>query len=298
MEIRKEERGAIIVEATISLTAYVFAIFTLLTLLDICYIQSKISVALNAAAKEMSQYCYLYYKLDVDRYQSDLHNDTAESREMAENTIKGLGGFMDSMGKLQESTDMDSLTVNFDHAWDSASNLGTIADGYADALASDPKGFIIGMGKLAGEELGEEGKSLLASVMAKGFMKKNLKASVDDDPDRFLKNCRVVNGMGGLNFNGTTLMPYGQTSEILLVVTYKVSVIQLLNIDMDFTFQQCAKTCAWGNGVSLVDEENNTVSQSASVWDLNNMSGNLLIPIPDMDMMHMSIPEEKTNLSK
>ena len=56
---QKRERGAIIVEATISLTMFIFAMFTLYSLVNICYVQSKMSVAVNVAAKEMSQYAYL-----------------------------------------------------------------------------------------------------------------------------------------------------------------------------------------------------------------------------------------------
>ena len=56
----KKENGAIVVEATISLTAFMFAILTVIMVLDICYTQAKIGIALNATAKEISQYSYLY----------------------------------------------------------------------------------------------------------------------------------------------------------------------------------------------------------------------------------------------
>ena len=49
-ERRKRERGAIVVEATIALTAYIFAIFTILSIVDICYIQAKMSIALDESA--------------------------------------------------------------------------------------------------------------------------------------------------------------------------------------------------------------------------------------------------------
>ena len=52
---QKKERGAIVVEATISLTAFIFAIFTILMIVDVCYTQAKISTALNSATKEISQ---------------------------------------------------------------------------------------------------------------------------------------------------------------------------------------------------------------------------------------------------
>ncbi len=43
----KSEDGAIIVEATISLSTFMFFIVTLLTIVNICYVQSKMGIAIN-----------------------------------------------------------------------------------------------------------------------------------------------------------------------------------------------------------------------------------------------------------
>ena len=110
---------------------------------------------------------------------------------------------------------------------------------------------------------------MLAQVLAKSFMKKNLKAYRNDNPDALLRRYRVVDGMDGLDFNYTTLMAYGTSNQIFLCVTYDVSVIKLLDIDVKFTFRQAAQTTAWGNGISLIKPEENSPesSQKYSVWD-------------------------------
>ena len=56
----KDEDGAIIIEATLSLSFFMFFIVTVLTIVNICYVQSKMSIAINETAKEISQYSYLY----------------------------------------------------------------------------------------------------------------------------------------------------------------------------------------------------------------------------------------------
>ena len=79
--MRKDnERGAIVVEATLSLTAFVFTIFTILTLVNVYFIQAKMSVALNAASKEISQYSYLYYALCINEYDANLSEGTEDSK--------------------------------------------------------------------------------------------------------------------------------------------------------------------------------------------------------------------------
>ena len=57
---RKVERGSVTVEATISLTAFLFFFLMIYCMIDVCIMQAKISFALNNSAKEISQYSYLY----------------------------------------------------------------------------------------------------------------------------------------------------------------------------------------------------------------------------------------------
>ena len=268
--MRKDnERGAIVVEATLSLTAFVFAIFTILTLVNVYYIQAKMSVALNAATKEISQYSYLYYKLGLNQLDKEANDGNEEYRQTAKNTIDCVGTMLDSLSGVQNAINDADFEKLFDDANTGAKSVDTLVTEYADKLSKDPKGFIIGMGKMAGAELIGEGKALLGQVLAKTFMQKNLMAHKDDDADAFLKRYRVVGGMAGLDFNYTTLMAYGTSNQIQLCVTYDVSVIKLLNIDFTFKFRQVAKATAWGNGVSLINPGQNdpSITTKSTVWD-------------------------------
>lgn len=264
-----KERGTIVVEATISLTAFVFMIFTILSIVNICFVQAKIGVSLNTAAKEISQYSYLYYALGVDRLDAKINEGTEASKQLAKDTIDGVGTFMDSLdsaGSAAASGDFETMINSINTGAGSADSLITQ---YADALKDDPKGFIMGMGKMAVSELEGEGKALLAQILAKAFMQKNLMSNASDDADAFLKRHHVVDGMDGLNFNYTTFLAHGKSNEIQLVVTYDVEVIKLLGIDFKFTIRQCSKTTAWGNGISILEpQQNAAVSPGENVWSL------------------------------
>lgn len=269
--MRKErERGAIVVEATISLSMFIFAIFTILSIVNICYIQAKMSIALNTAAKEISQYSYLYYKFNMDKAESKLNDKAKESRKMADDTIDGIGTMLESFSGVQQSLnagDFEKMMTEIQTGSKSASSIATM---YGEKLAKDPKGLIVGMATMAGNELKEEAKTIIAQVLAKAFMGKNLKAFQGDTAEDFLRRYHVVDGMKGLDFNYSTLMAYGTSNQIVLVVTYDVEVIKLLNIDFKFTFRQCAKTTAWGRGISKIEPEDSTPAEGApdSVWDM------------------------------
>lgn len=272
--MRKDnERGAIVVEATIALTAFMFAIFTILSIVNICFIQAKISVALNTAAKEISQYSYLYYALGVDNLESKFNEGTEDSKQLAEDTIDGVGIMMDSLAGAGASAESGDFEAMFSEIKTGATSAKSLVTKYADGLKNNPKGFILGMGKMAANELKEEGKVILAQILAKVFMEKNLMSSPNDDPDRYLKNYGVVDGMDGLDFNYTTFLAYGNSNEIQLVCTYDVKVIQLLGIDFNFKIRQCSKTTAWGNGVSLISpsqgESNpSNTNSTQNIWQL------------------------------
>ena len=268
----RKEKGAIVVEATISLTAFIFAIFTILSIVNICFIQAKISIALNTAAKEISQYSYLYYALGVDNLESKFSEGTADSKQLAKDTIDGVGTFMSSLSGAAtsvESGDFDNMVAELEKGTTSVESLVTK---YSEKLKNDPKGFILGMGKMAANDLVGKGKALLAQVLAKTFMEKNLMSSPGDDADAYLKRYRVVDGMDGLDFRYTSFLADGKSDEIQLVVTYKIRVIQLLNFEYDFTIRQCCKTTAWDNGISLIQKSDAAPSGGESVWDMENMA--------------------------
>lgn len=246
------ERGAVVVEAVLSMTAFIFTMLIILSITDIAYTQSKMAVALNSAAKEISQYCYLYYKFQLDEVNAAQSDGTQGAQKTVEDTMAGLGQMMDSFGSAGadfEEGNFDSAVNSLMSGADSANR--TVSD-LADQVAEDPKAFLVGMGKLAGREVTEAAKVYLGQIMARAFMSKNLKSFAGDDPDAFLRRLHVVDGMDGLDFQYTSLMAYGSSNEIQLVCTYKVRVMRLLNTDFTFTFRQAARTQAWGDGVSLV----------------------------------------------
>lgn len=263
------EKGAIVVEATISLSAFMFAIFTILSIVNCCFVQARISVALNTAAKEISQYSYLYYALGVNNLESEFNKGTENSKQLATDTLDGVGVFMSSLSGASAGAQSGDFDKMIDEINTGKNTAQSVAKKYSDAIKDDPKGFILGMGKMATNELKEEGKVMLAQMLAKAFMEKNLKSDKNDDADSYLKSYGVVDGMDGLDFNYTTFLAYGNSNEIQLVVTYDIQVIKLLNFDYKFTIRQCSKTTAWGNGISKINpQQNHATVTGESIWGM------------------------------
>lgn len=277
--MRKEsERGAIIVEGIISLTTFMFMMFTILSIVNICFIQSRMAVALNSAAKEISQYSYFYYKFGLDKANAKLSDGTGDSRQLADKTVTGVAQTIDLLSGAGTSLQNGAFDEAASKIEGGVNNVDSLYTEYADRLKADPKGFILGMGKMMANELTEEGKSLLCQLLAKTFMSKNLVTFKGDTADAFLRRYHVVDGMEGLDFDYTTFLQNGTSNLIQLVVKYDVKVIQLLNIDFTFTFRQCSKVTAWGRGISKINPGDSTPSPSAdtqavSVWNSDQGTG-------------------------
>lgn len=265
---REKERGAIVVEATISLSMFIFMIYTLLSVVSICFIQAKMSTSLDAAAKEISQYTYLLYETGIMDYQDELTGKGAENgKSVAEGLSSLVGALSDGTEHIQ-SGDFSGLASDIESG---VTTVNDLAEKFGDQI-KDPKTLIMGLASMAGSEALEYGKSALGSLLARCLMEKNLAESPGEDPNEFLERYHVVNGLDGLDFQGTSLMNPANEDEIQLVVTYKVKVVQLLNIDVDFTFTQCAKTKAWGSGISLDPERNKPKEEEEeeSLWDIKS----------------------------
>lgn len=252
------EDGSVTVEATISLSAFMFTIVTILTIVNICLAQARMSYALNTTAKEISQYSYLYSLTGFNQSQSDLYEsgkqDTQELNQLLSdintvyNEIENLG----NSGK-QTPNNVEDIVSSWDNIVGSAEKIEGAGNSIYKSLsdiASDPKEVMFGIAKLLGSEGLDLAKSkLIAAPLAKVMIQKHLVNSKDGDVEEYLQFLGVVpSGTGtyldGLDFSESTLFPNG-SNEIRINVQYDIKVIPLLPIDFTFHFNQTAVTHGW-----------------------------------------------------
>lgn len=206
----KSEQGAVLIEAALSLTIFMFTMLTLFSMYHVCLAQARIGAALNETAKEISQYSYVYSMTSLNDKQSGLANQ---------------GGA--AQGHLSDNlSEVNSL---YDAFMGVAGTLAAVPDHSESFLA-----YALNAGV-------EQIKGSACGMMARGLMKKHF----GSDPDGYLEGLGIEGGTSGLSFIKTRLFVNGQEEEILLNVRYQVTVIKLLNIDLKLNFEQCAQTRAW-----------------------------------------------------
>jgi hypothetical protein len=226
----KDDRGAVVVEASLSLPVFMFAIFIILSIVNICYVQAKVATALGSATKELSQYTYIYYALNGDKLQDSLLNSAAD--------MDALFSDIDQLSSTKPPSSFEDVENTYDTATDLTDRLKNYAD--------DPASAIVG---LFAEDLNDtidRGKNELGGLVVRYLMEKNLTENGRGGADRFLRNLHVINGMDGLQLDAT-IVPSGER-YISITVEYEVQVLQLLNIENNLHFKQTATTQAWGLG--------------------------------------------------
>ena len=247
------ESGSVTIEATISLSAFMFAIVTLLTIVNICLVQSRMSYAINTTAKELSQYSYLYSLTGLNQSQKAIYDAGKTNTQQLDSILEDINSVYNEIENLGNTGNQSPSVEGILDSWDSIKNIQGAGSSLYDTMkdiASDPKELMFGIVKLATNEGMDLAKSrLIAAPLSKVMCQKHLVDEKDGDVEAYLKSLGVVanpNGsyLDGLDFSQSTLFPNG-SSEITVTVSYDVKVIPLLPLDFSFHFEQTAITQGW-----------------------------------------------------
>lgn len=154
MDSRKEQ-GAIIMEATLSLTFFMFAMFTLLSIIQIAYAQSRMSVALTSATKSIAEYAHVYYATGLDEAFSGTSGRSSE-------LFGQLGSFLEQVG----------------------GELGPISE--------ELEQFVIGAGQAASAtSVTDILKNLAGEGLVVGLMNSNLGDGGENSAERFKRKYHI-----------------------------------------------------------------------------------------------------------
>ncbi len=280
----KCENGNVTIEATISLTAFMFAIITILTVVNICVAQTVISNAINTTAKEISQYSYLYSLTGIPDSQKNLNESGQAQTENIDEIMENVNAVFTEIENLGQDTKVEPQDISGDVAnWEellgSADNIMNSSANTMelfDDIAKDPLSMIFGVSKL----VASDGMDLLvsrviAANLSKALCEKHLTNEKGGDIETYLKNLGIYsennNYYDSIDFSSSTLFPAG-SNEITVVAKYKIKLIPLLPLDFTFTFEQVASTYGWSAGDisfrTIEDIENSPFNEDGSaVWN-------------------------------
>lgn len=162
---RCREKGAVIIEAAIALPVFMFAMVTLYSIIQIAYVQSRMTIAVDCAAKELAEYAHVYYATGLD------------------GSLTGSGGFSSSV-----ANEVSEFLTTIGEA------MGSV-DGELGQFVSQTGSA------LSGDSLVDLGKYELGKALGEQMMKKNMVNGPGDTAEAFQKRNRIKSfNMDGSNF--------------------------------------------------------------------------------------------------
>ena len=246
MALRSErsECGSATIEATISLVIFIFVIFGIYMLANFCIVQAKVSYAIDATAKEMSQASYFYHVLGLSDVKSDLGDKASQAVSAYENLSKLINTTATEAGEISSDADAyisDVLSGEKNDELGDLANEGKAVIGSISEAIENPVDFMKSVAALAGKKLWE----YAAVPIARGMAKRHF----GDDADTYLTNMGVVDGYDGLNFGASSLFTDGKKIEI--VVYYRMNLKNIIPnpaLNQEVVICQKAVTDGWLGG--------------------------------------------------
>lgn len=246
--VKKEntESGMMVVEATISFTAFIMVVVAVIYLINIFMVHNKVQFAINSAAHEIAGYSYLYAALGISSAENTLEadgslhttpiNDTANQVVDSLNKIETLSGTLG--GTVQSLENLELSVESFENVKNQMNQLKTDAEAAGNSvqssaaglkdLFSHPKSLLTGLLYIGAYEAGYQVKSMIGRAAASALTEKYLEQD-GMSADEYLRSYGVKDGYDGLDFSGTTIFcesKEGAGRMIDIVVSY--------DIDMDF----------------------------------------------------------------
>lgn len=280
----KEQKGVLTIEATISLTAFLFMFIIIYDLINICSAQAAMQVALNNSAKQLAEYSYLYGLIGFDESLKGLYKDAGDAAGNTKDFMNNLSKTWNALAELgNEGKEIVASDTSLEGKLDQLENMnfeemknggGEVIKAFGEAF-KDPKKTVILFVKMVSTDILEVGKNYIAGIICKGIVDNNLRTSSSDTADAFCRRAGIVGGYDGVKFSRSSILTQN-TDNIKIVAEYDIKVMQLLPVDVTFHFVQVAQTKAWmhGDGTKAPEvvkadgetPEEETTKEASPIW--------------------------------
>lgn len=265
------QRGSATIEAVIGFTAFLFAIFTILGLVNFCRAQMLVSSAVDTAAKEMSQYAYFYQMSGLQKFEGKLDDNAS----VGKNNINEIIGTVDTLYSsingavdqtIQEKTNVENMLAagdadlqTFENAItgieNSAEGVMQGITGVGNALkdvGNDPLLYMRSLVALIGSEGMEAAKRAVAVPLARSFVSKHFGEDTDAANAK-LESLGIEGGLDSMNFNLSNVFSDDKHQDIEITVIYKVKLFQVFDwVVLEANVSKVASCRAWLGGDDVI----------------------------------------------
>ena len=234
------------IEAIVSFTGFLFVIFTILGVVNICRAQMLISNAVDTAAKELTQYSYFYEMSGLSKFKGAVDGQAEIGANNLNDVIGTVDTFASTVGNAydksaQHKTNIENAVTDFDvdGLQKEILSVGTdieLIDGSIQSMeasfssvAANPLVYMKSIVAVAGSEFIDTSVShVIAAPLSKALFTKHFGKNATE-ANKELEKLGVVGGLDGMNFKMSTLFAKESPKDIHIVVYYKLKLVQALD---------------------------------------------------------------------
>lgn len=242
----KNNQGSASIEATVSLTIFIFVIVAIYAIVNFCIIQQKVSYAIDSAAKQISDYGYFYYVTGLKDRDEALQESAKQSEEAFNALNANISSISDSVSQgsdALEGGDFDKLLEAVDKGTASAEDLSQMVQ----ERVNDPGKFLTEILAYFGAKGLDSAKTnLIADPLARVFVMQQF-GNDYAEANKALVNLGVVDGLGGMKFGDSKIFS-DSSDDVIIRVKYKINLKKFGPFDIEMNMEHVAKTKAWLGG--------------------------------------------------
>lgn len=267
-KLRRRQTGSATVEAVVSFTGFLFVIFTILNIVNLCRAQMLVSNAVDTVAKELTQYSYFYQISGLHKFDQEIQAIGEEKAISLNNVASSVGDLYNVLGTSVSSSEEEMRGLHNSLAQGNLSSDGVqatllsldtnvtnvnasieVMEAQIGDVIDNPVTYLKSIVAVAGSQGLETLKSqAIAAPLAKSLLVKHF-GNNRTEADATLERLGVVDGLDGMIFTRSTIFEEHHPDEIHLVVYYKVKVVQLFKwADFEATICKEARARAWLGG--------------------------------------------------
>lgn len=243
MEMKRNQKGSITLEATIFLTMFLCAYLCLINLIQLARVQVILQYATTQTAKEIAQNTYLLSKMGIVDKSMTTSSKAEKFKDETDKMIESVMKFYEALGN----------TANSDPNADPVGSMSSIpqigADAYDEVTNyfSDTDEIMLGLIALLKTGIQDLAKTQVVEYATKGCVKQQIECLTNQDAEAYLEKLGVVDGFEGLDFSNSKWFHDSGNGvpEVLIVVDYKIKYkFAFIEIN-ELNFRVCAKTVVW-----------------------------------------------------
>ena len=244
--IKKEEKGAITLEASLVLTIFIMGYMCMMSLVQIVRAQTILQYAVDQAALSISRNSYILTKTGIV---DEIYGTSEKGTKIEGDTmqvVSDIKTFFSNLGALP-SSDAKDIIPNAQNVMDDYDTMKGSVEGYSEEYLKSKDEIWDALTTWATFKAENIVTKAAVEALVKSQVENQLEVMGQTDADTYLKKLGIKNGLNGLEFDGSQWMMANKEGKpgIRIEMSYDMEYNWYYFVIKDLKYKVTAYTALW-----------------------------------------------------